>query len=287
MNRTNSFARGISEKNRKMLTALHRVNSGPFTPREAASLLGLDISRSRRFLAYLAAAGWLTRIKRGLYATVPLDVAEPTSWREDPWIVAAKVFSPFYIGGWSACEHWGLTDQIFKETVVISGKPIRRRRIEIQGVPFYAKIVDRDKIFGTETVWRGRTRVFVSDPARTIVDILDDPKIGGGIRHIADIFKTYLSHERRDDSLLLEYAHKLGNRTVFKRLGYLLEAAKANDVTLIEACREAVSSGISLLDPSAPRKGRFVRVERTPFAWAEPSPAEPRQRVRPRFVHLP
>ena len=211
MNRTNSFARGISEKNRKMLTALHRGNSGPFTPREAASLLGLDIIRSQRFLAYLAAAGWLTRIRRGLYATVSLDVAEPASWREDPWIVAAKMFSPFYIGGWSACEHWGLSDQIFKETVVISGRTIRRRRMEIQGLPFYVKVVGKDKIFGTEAVWRGRTRVAVSDPARTIVDMLDDPKIGGGIRHIADILKAYLSHERRNDSLLLEHAHKLGN----------------------------------------------------------------------------
>jgi predicted transcriptional regulator of viral defense system len=259
MNRTNNFTRGISEKNRKTLTILHRGNSGPFTPREAATLLGLDIRRSQRFLAYLAAAGWLTRIRRGLYATVPLDVSEPTSWREDPWIVAAKVFSPFYIGGWSACEHWGLTDQLFKETVVISGKAIRRRHMEIQGVSFYIKGVDRDKIFGTETVWRGRTRVFVSDPARTLVDILDDTSIGGGIRHIADILKAYLSHERRNDSLLLEYAHKLGNRAVFKRFGYLLETMKVNDMNIIELCRKAMSSGISLLDPNAPRKGRFVR----------------------------
>lgn len=259
MDITKSSTRGISEKNRKTLITLHRGASGPFTPREAASLLDLDIGRSQRFLAYLTDAGWLTRIRRGLYSTVPMDVIEPAAWREDPWIVAAKVFSPFYIGGWSACEHWGFTDQIFKETVVISGKIIRQRHIEIQGLPFYVKVVNRNKIFGTEIVWRGRTRVFVSDPTRTIVDILDDPKIGGGIRHVTDVLKAYLSYERRNDSLLLEYAYKLDNRTVFKRLGYLLEAVKTNDVPLIEACRKAISSGISLLDPSAPRKGRFVR----------------------------
>ncbi len=259
MDITYTTARGISKKNRRLLTNLHRGSTGPFTPHEAASILGLDISRSRRFLAYLADAGWLTRIRRGLYATVSLDVIDPVAWREDPWIVAAKVFSPFYIGGWSACEHWGFTDQVFKETVVISGKTIRRRHLEIQNVSFYIKVINRDKIFGTETVWRERTRVFVSDPTRTMVDILDDPKIAGGIRHVADILNAYLSHERRNDSLLLEYAHKLGNRTVFKRLGYLLEATKVNDLTLIEACRKAMSSGISLLDPSAPRKGRFVR----------------------------
>lgn len=259
LDRTGASTRGISEKNRKMLTILHRGTSGPFTPREAASLLELDIGRSQRFLAYLADAGWLTRIKRGLYATVPLDVVEPASWREDPWIVAAKIFPPCYVGGWSACEHWGLTDQIFQETVIISAKTVRRRHMTIQGIPFYIKAVGGDKIFGTESVWRGRTRTFVSDPARTIVDVLDDPRVGGGIRHVADILKAYLSHERRNDSSLLKYAHRLDNRTVFKRLGHLLEALNTNDKTLIETCHKAISSGISLLDPSAPDKGRFVR----------------------------
>jgi len=242
-----------------LLTKLHRGVTGPFTPQEASNILGFDIRRTRRFVAYLADAGWLTRIRRGLYTTVSLDVIEPSTWTEDPWIIAAKIFPPFYIGGWSACEHWSLTDQIFKETIVISSKLIRQRHIEIQGVPFYIKVVGGDKIFGTEVVWRDRTRVSVSDPAKTIVDILGDPKIGGGIRHIADILVAYLSHERRNDSLLMEYAHRSGNRTVFKRLGYLLEAIKVADKKLLAACRKEISSGISLLDPGAPRKGRFMR----------------------------
>ncbi|MBI4334101.1 MAG: type IV toxin-antitoxin system AbiEi family antitoxin domain-containing protein [Chloroflexi bacterium] len=259
MNITAVSARGISERNRKALTTLHRGASGPFTAREAANLLVLDAGRARRFLAYLASAGWLARIRRGLYATVALDIAEPARWREDSWIVAAKLFSPCYIGGWSACEHWGLTEQVFQKTVVITARPIRRRRMEIQGAPFHLKAVSQEKIFGTEAVWRGRTRVYVSDPTRTVVDILDDPKIGGGIRHVAEILKSYLSHESRNDTLLLEYARRLGNRTVFKRLGYLLEAVKSDEPGLVLACRKAVSSGISLLDPGAPRKGRFAR----------------------------
>lgn len=259
MNITYGSPRGISEKNRRILTAIHRGSTGPFTANEAKVILGLDIDRTRRLLAYLADAGWLVRIRRGLYSTVPLDVAEPGAWREDPWIVAAKVFSPFYIGGWSACEHWGLTDQIFNETVVVSAKTVRRSRMEINGVSFYVKVVGLEKIFGTETVWRGRTRVSVSDPARTVVDILDDPRIAGGIRHVSDVLRTYLSHERRNDTLLLEHANRLGNRSVFKRLGYLLEVAKMDDGGLIAACHVAKSSGISLLDPSAPKKGRFLR----------------------------
>ena len=259
MNITNTSAHGILEKNRKMVTSLHRGTSGPFTPSEAANLLNMNINRSRRFLAYLAENGWLTRIRRGLYSTISLDVVDPSRWKEDPWIIAAKVFTPFYIGGWSACEHWGLTEQIFKDTVVITGHKMRSRHIEIQGTPFIVKTVRDDKIFGTEVVWRGRTRIPVSDPARTMVDILDDPGIGGGIRHVTDILKSYLSHSKRNDSLLLEYIHKMGNKTVFKRLGYLLESISASETNLLEECHKAISSGISLLDPTATRQGRIKR----------------------------
>jgi predicted transcriptional regulator of viral defense system len=131
--------------------------------------------------------------------------------------------------------------------------------MEIQGVPFIVKVVSNGKIFGTEAVWRGRTRAFISNPARTMIDILDDPYIGGGIRHITDVLQSYLSHARRNDSLLLEYAHKLGNRSVFKRLGYLLEAMSVDEANLVEECTKAISSGISLLDPTETRKGRIIR----------------------------
>ncbi len=235
MNVTHISARGISEKNRRRLTKLHRGTTGPFTARDAAALLVLDIGRAQRFLAYLADKGWLTRVRQGLYATVPLDAVEPAYWRQDPWVVAYKVFSPFYLGGWTACEHWGLTDQIFRETVVISSRRLRYRHMEIHGFSYRVKVVGRNKNFGTEVVWRDQTRVHLSDPTRTVVDILDDPSIGGGIRHVADILETYLADERRNDSLLLEYAHKLGNRTVFKRLGYLLERLGASSATLLEA----------------------------------------------------
>ena len=242
-----------------MLVVLHRETRGPFTARDAMALLSLDIDRARRFLAYLVNRGWLARVRRGLYIIVPLDALHPAQWREDPWVVAAKVFAPFYIGGWSACEYWNLTEQIFHETVVVSGHRLRRRRVEIQGAHFLIKGVAKDKIFGTSVVWRGQTRVHLSDPTRTIVDILDDPGIGGGMRHIAEILNTYLTSDRRDDSRLLEYANRLGNRAVFKRLGYLLQTLGVVAPNIVDACAREKSSGIVLLDPTAPRKGRILR----------------------------
>lgn len=259
MDSTHATGKGISEKNRRLLWVLNRETAGPFTPQDAVALLSLDIHRARRFLAYLVDKGWLARIRRGLYITVPLDATDPAHWHEDAWVVASTVFSPCYIGGWSACEHWNLTEQIFRETIVISSRRVRHRQTEIHGFPFRVKVIASHKIFGTKVVWRGKTRVLVSDPTRAMVDILDDPSIGGGIRHVAEILDTYLADERRDDSQLIQYTHRLGNRSVFKRLGYLLETLGADSPKLVDICKKEMSSGITLLDPTSPTKGQVLR----------------------------
>lgn len=141
------------------------------------------------------------------------------------------------------------------------GQPVERvhRHVEIRGFPFRIKVVTSEKIFGTQVVWREKTRVLVSDPARTMVDILDEPSIGGGIRHIAEILNVYFAADNRDDSQLIQYIHRVGNRAVFKRLGYLLETLGLEAPTLIETCTKEMSTGISLLDPTSPAKGQVFR----------------------------
>jgi len=54
---------------------------------------------------------------------------------------------------------------------------------------------------------------------------------------------------------LLTYAERLGNRTVFKRLGYLVEAIGLDSPDLVEKCRDHLSKGVSTLDPDGPAGG--------------------------------
>ena len=252
--------KGISERNRKHLTSLHRSVTGPFSVKEAATALSFTTTRTQRFLAYLADRGWLVRVCRGLYAPVPLDAINPGEWREDPWVIAAKLFGPdYYLGGWTACEHWGLTEQIFLTTVVVSTRKMRTRETRIQDLPFLVKRVPKKKMFGTKPVWRDQTKVSLSDPSRTLVDILIDPTIGGGLRHVVDIVDTYFREECRDDELLAAYVGRADNGVVFKRLGYLLETLEVHAPALLQACKAGVSSGVSRLDPNLPNEG--------PVAW--------------------
>ena len=91
------------------------------------------------------------------------------------------------------------------------------------------------------------------------MDILDDPRLGGGVRTGADILREYMASEHRDDLLLVEYGDRLEHRSVFKRLGYLLEHSQADASDLITACLERRSAGLSALDPSVRSSGRILR----------------------------
>jgi len=252
-------AGGISEAHRKRVDELHRRFLQPFSVAEAAEVLGLERAKVRRLLAHLSARGWLSRVRRDAYVTVPLGAERPSDWREDPWVIAARVFAPGYLAGWTACEHWGLTEQIFRDVQVITARHLRHRLQVIQGTRFQAKTVEPDRLFGTMAVWREQSQVEISDPSRTVIDLLDDPALGGGIRHVTEIVKSYFASDHRDDRRLCDYARRLGNRTVWKRLGYLLEDLSIDAPDLIETCRKNISSGISLLDPRGGRKGRSLK----------------------------
>src|SRR5262249_29709931 len=142
---------------------------------------------------------------------------------DDAWVLVPALFAPAYIGGRTAAEYWDLTEQIFKDIVVITGQTIRQRHQTRQGFEFTLKHTSGEKIFATQLVWRHNTKVPVSDVHRTIIDILDDPALGGGIQHASDCLKAYLKREDRNDTRLVDYGDRLGNGAVFKRLGFLAE----------------------------------------------------------------
>jgi predicted transcriptional regulator of viral defense system len=201
-------------------------------------------------LARWAKAGWLSRVRRGLYVPVPLESRTSDVPLEDAWVIAAQLYGPCYIGGWSAAEYWDLTEQIFRTVVVLTVQRPRDRNPTIKQTDFLLRSVQEKALFGVKSVWRGQVKVDVSDPTRTMLDMLSDPQLGGGIRSTVDMLKNYLKSEKKDLALLLEYASRLGNGAVFKRLGFLLEKFSPADQDAISQCRERLTTGNAKLDPA-------------------------------------
>lgn len=246
---------GISALGRSELTRVlggHRFVS----TQGVAEVLEIDADAAAKKLSRWAEYGWLRRVRRGLYIGVPVDAADPAGWSEDPLVVAAEVW-PGYFTGWTAAGEWSLTDQVFRTTVLKTTARVRASSVRLLDHEYLITKVDAaDLGWGMKSQWRADVKLQFADPARTVIDIFDAPKLGGGMRHGAEILAAYL--ESHDPSVLLEYGARLGNGAVFKRLGYCVEALGLNASDLAEACHERVSAGISLLDPDGPTGGRVV-----------------------------
>ena len=249
---------GISRENRRIVEELHRTFSEPFTAAEAAQRLDLDPARARRLTRYLADRGWLDRVRRGLYLPVPLDSHRSGRAHMDPWVVGSSVFGPAYIAGWSAAEHWDLTEQIFRSVLMATSRHPKDRRPTVGDTRFVIHTVPSSKHVGLVPVWRGGSRVQVTDPAKTIVDVLSDPSWGGGIRSVSEMLDEYLHRDHRDDSKLVDYGDLVGNGAMFKRLGYLLERTEPRVGALVDACRARRSRGINDLDPAVNAAGPIL-----------------------------
>ena len=128
--------------------------------------------------------GWLSNLRRGLYAPVPLDAMSGKRFFRNLGFWFLSYSHPGYIGGWSAAEHWDLTEQMFRSLVVYTARPTRPRTQMIQGISYILRRVKPEQIFGMHPVWHGKVKVLVADVHRTVVDMLDDPGSGGGIRHV-------------------------------------------------------------------------------------------------------
>jgi len=250
---------GLGARDRERLASVLRGTNGTITNEQAAALTGLEQAAASKLLARWCRKGWLSRVAQGLYVPVPVEAERSDLPLEDPWLVAASLYSPCYIGGWSAAEHWGLTEQLFRTTVVMTTTRPRDRTPSFKGSAFWLTSLAAEKMFGLPTVWRGAVKVSVSDPSRTILDMLADPALGGGIRSVEDMFKNYLRSEVSDLPLLLGYAARLGNGAVFKRLGFLLETNAPQELEAIERCRQHLSLGNARLDPKLPADALITR----------------------------
>ncbi|MBX9696923.1 MAG: hypothetical protein K2X53_02455, partial [Alphaproteobacteria bacterium] len=231
-----SELKGLKAKNRAILSKLTVANRWPLDKEVTAKVLGIDGKTAGAILINLAKSGWLQRIKRGLYMPLAIEAQEDQQLIDDPWVIANSIFSPCYIGGWDAISHWELTDQIFHSTYVFTSKPQKQRKQLIKNHVFMVQKVSNSYFVGLKTIWSKGTKIKISDPSRTIVDLFDNPDVYGGIPALTDVLKSYLRSEHKSLDSVLSYIKQVGNKTIYKRLGYLVENLAPQEKKFIAAC---------------------------------------------------
>ncbi len=249
----------VSIRQQRLATIL-RQNSGPIRATFVADVLSIDRVHAAKLLAGWHKQGVLRRVARGLYVPVQPTALGKVQVLEDPWILIPELYSPAYVGGWSALEHWELTEQLFRSVCVLTSKRTHYGKVEHQGVSFFIKHMPEHLIFGTKTIWRDQVKVSISDPYKTILDIIDDPYLGAGLQHSIDCLKAFkqLYTNQSDLDKLLLYAKQVGNGALFKKLGFLAETLGFQQ-SFIDECMQNLTTGYAQLDKNTKNKSLVTK----------------------------
>lgn len=256
-NHTEKLA-GLGQSERLILEAMLAQGKTVIRATDLEKEFGYTRALSNLALSRLAKKGWLQRLKSGIYYIVPLGSGTATPMPEDPWFIAMELFSPCYLSGWTAAEHWDLTEQIFNSTVVFTTEKQRKSNVVIAGLNYRTKTVSKSSIFGTKKIWSSNTPILIADLHRTIIDILEDPEIGGGGRQTMDIVKAYVKHKDANPDILLEYAEKLERGSVFRRLGFIAEKIMHLPESYLSRIHSKIKTGVINLDPHGPDTGPII-----------------------------
>jgi len=254
-----------------MINDGHNITRGPLGRMEAQFLARValkptfSIDEARRlfpkdlppqFLDRLERKGCIRRIKRGRFAVIPLSSGETRAPQLHEFLIAMELVSPAAIAYWSALNHHGMTEQIPRTVFVATNHHVQKSVRETLGITFQIISVQPKKFFGIEKDWIDEQPFSITDKEKTIIDGLDLPKYVGGVGEIAKALIQ--SWEDLNEERLREYAAKIGNTAVGKRLGFLMESLNIADT---EAFRTAVklAPGFSALDPTLPKRGKYNR----------------------------
>lgn len=241
-------------------TLARAAGGGIFTSEQAYDALGGDRRAVARRLSAFVRRGWLSRVRRGVYALRPLDAMpdRPVA-QEDPWIVAAQVLSPCYIGGWSAAHHWSLSEQLFRKTFVVTTSPVRRADLTIGSSDF--RLARRTKVTegGLVTVWRDEVAVRVSSVEQTLLDGCTTPAWLGGGRQLFAVTRSAVELGVLDDHRLRHLLNDDVTGAALGRLGMLLEELFPSAELCLHFARSHRGTGYVRFDPSVSGRGRLVR----------------------------
>lgn len=232
--------------------------------RTLAPAAGLSEGYLRQALHHLANAGWLVRLRKGLYA---IASSVPGVSPAHEFEIAMALVDPAAISHWSALHHHGLTDQVPRDVFVLTttGTSVPRARgaaggrdrrgYPVGGTVYRFVQVKPARYFGTRKIWVGEARVTMTDPERTLLDGLSRPGYCGDFQEVLHAFALHAGS--MDTDKIIGYARRLDAATA-KRLGWVLEQ-RGVAASVLEPLLALPIKGYRKLDPTGPDRGSCNR----------------------------
>ncbi len=212
---------------------------------DALTVSNLSRESLRVFLLRLEKRGIIERIEKGKYLIIPLG-AEKGKYTLHEFVIGSTLIESYSIAYWSALNYYGLTEQIPTTVFLQTTSRKKNQDIKVFGVRYQIIKIKKEKMFSIRKEWIEERPINITDKEKTIIDCLDKPQYAGGIIEVAKALKN----NKFDRKKLENYAQRIGNSGVLRRLGYLCELLNIK----IKLPKVNIRNYL-LLDPTMSEKG--------------------------------
>jgi predicted transcriptional regulator of viral defense system len=189
-----------------------------FTTSDAAKLTGTPVGAVAKQLSYLHARSEVEKIRRGLWAVIP--IGEETA-QANPYLVGARLAGdqPYALSYHTALELHGVahspSDQIY---VGVTGRPFTP--MDHNGVRYRSRSMAPWEADWTTAIQVEGQEVHITDREATLVLCAQSPQWSGGVEEVMRSVGVWPSI---DAERVLEFTRRLGKKTAYHRVGYILE----------------------------------------------------------------
>lgn len=253
---------GLGEAERRLFAYVQMRGQGAVRTGELRKALNLTPLQERNLLSRLARAGWVARVKRGLYL-VPRTLPLGGKWSPDEALalnaLMTDVKGRYQICGPNAFNRYGFDEQVPARVYAYNNRISGERSVGAVCLVLI-KVAD-ERLGGTEdfSARDGQTAIYASR-ARTLVDAVYDWSRFNSLPRGYRWIRGELDKSRVGAPELVDMTLRYGDVGTLRRMGLLLEQAGVDSRLLRKLERRLPkSSGLIPWIPTSPKRGSISR----------------------------
>ncbi len=205
--------------------------------------------------------GHLIRIRRELFASVPVG-ADYKLYPINPYLIAGRITNDSIIAYHTALSFYQMAHSALYRFTFLTNQQVRSfhfRAVSYQSVRFPSALANeknQQAFVNVEDV-QGRD-LKVTSLERTLVDVLDRPRFGGGWE---EIYRSLGKIQRLKIDKVIEYALLLDNATTIAKVGFYLSQRQKElnvDSKKLDQLKKHIPASRHYVDSLARKNGQLI-----------------------------
>lgn len=224
----------------------HLAQESVTTTGDLSEMFHLSRQRAAKLAYDLRTRGFLVEVKKGLYASVPLDI-DPKGFTPDPFLVVQKAMGEGYaFSHLSALALLGF-EQAVRKIIHVTKPGVRARRRRIGHLTVHVHSTRKEGWESATTrVPRGGGSLRVTTPERTLLDLTALPNSAQDYEEVLEAYRSLLP--RTDIEKLLGLVIKNPSVTTRARMGHLLSVMEA-ETSVSDKVLSAIQESVKRASP--------------------------------------